>query len=97
MVRRERNEKEVLVNLFAALFGKAFSVDQEQLKAMLEVYSQELHQTRYNPAILGKARRAARAKAVAAKTDEQLLAKVDKLTVKDDELPPLPPKKRRRR
>ncbi|MGL5247652.1 MAG: hypothetical protein ACRC8U_05580 [Brooklawnia sp.] len=84
--------------LFARILGAGLGLDSQRLTGMLEEYRLELSQDRYRPAIIETMRRAKKTQARKQQADKDLLAKVDKLTVPDSELPPLPkPKARRRR
>lgn len=88
LVRRERNEKAALVEMGLFFLSTLTGADETLSKKWMEYYLEELHQTRYDPAIIRK-------KKAQRKVDQDLLKKVEKLTVPDDQLPPLPKPKRR--
>ena len=93
-MERERTEKFSLVALFARLVGQGFSIPQDKISGMLSEYLQELSQTRYRPEAVAIRRKAVRTKINKERSDKALLDRVNKLTVSDEDAPPLPkPKK----
>lgn len=91
---RERNERYVAGEVLILLACKALGLETEQMRGLLEHYSDEVHQERYRPSII-RARKAAKA-AVRKKEaeDKRRLAALDKLTVEDKGTSP--PRSRKR-
>ena len=88
MVRRERHEKMAFARFVASLVAPLSGMSAEGLTSMLEAYGQHVNHNVYR---LPPASR----KTTAQRENEDLLAKVDKLTVSDEDMPPpKPPPKR---
>lgn len=94
---REREEKIATIQLLATVIGRGLGVAGEALDGMLRLYRQEVTQVRYRPETLAAIRRNMAQQTAKRRSDETLLKKVEKLTVPDSELPPLPKKPSRRR
>lgn len=88
MVRREREEKIAFSVLLAQLLGPMSRLPLENLESILGTYRQHVNHDVYR-----KPPRA-RKDAKVARENAALLAKVDRLTVPDDELPMTPPPKK---
>lgn len=89
MVRRERQEKLAFARLFVQIAQMAFRVPVEALEPMFKAYAETvIHAVSAQPAKTEKTSKK--------KETETLLAKLDKLTVSDEPLPP-PPEQRRKR
>lgn len=93
--RRDRSERLAFASLFARIVGRALHVRDDYLEAMLNAYKDELTQYTYTPEYRKKQRERKKATtAIATRkkaADDLLLKKLDRLTVKDEDLPP--PKK----
>lgn len=90
MHRRNREERFTVVALFSRILGDALGVKEALQSKMLQTYRDTLFEDIYTPAYAALQRRL-KAQAVAQKTrkksnDEALLKKLEKLTVKDEEL-----------
>lgn len=89
--RRERSERLAFASLFARIVGRALHVRDDYLETMLSAYKDELTQVTYTPEYRKKQRE--RKKATTAHearkkaADDELLKKLDRLTVKDDDMP----------
>jgi hypothetical protein len=96
MLRRERALRISEVELFARLLSLALDVPEERVEPLLDVYRLEVSQDRYHPSIVVAARKARAQRTQKAVRDAKLLDRVERLTVKDDDLPPTPRVRRRR-
>ena len=81
----------------AAPPGRAARLDEDVTFWGTKHYRLELSQDRYSPSIIEVMREARRAQVRQAKKDAELLAKVENLTVPDEELPPIKPRPKARR
>lgn len=94
---RERFEKTATVGLIARIIGRGLGVSDDEIEGMLSGYTDIVTQNRYTPQVAGQQRRAREEAAKQRKSDESRLSKVDKLTVPDEDLAPVPKKRRRSR
>ncbi|MBA2706816.1 MAG: hypothetical protein H0U59_03310 [Gemmatimonadaceae bacterium] len=90
MVRRERVEKVAFARLLIDLARPLTKMAPEAAESMLGAYTRAVWHEVYLPQQPMKAD-------PKKKEQEALLDKVERMTVTDDELPPLPKKRRRRR
>lgn len=86
-----------MVELFANLIGNALGVERPRIESMIEFYLLELSQDRYRPSVVAALRGVRKARKVKVQQDQALLAKLDKFTVPDEDLPPPPKAKGRGR
>jgi hypothetical protein len=87
MVRRERWEKLAFARLLAGLLGPASRMSLEAVESMLGAYERRVtHQVYTQPPRSRKTPKQ--------REQEALLAKVDKLTVSDEDMPMVPPPKK---
>lgn len=87
MVRRERAEKVAFAVLLANLLGPASRMPLEAVESMLGAYERRVNHDAYRQPPRSQKRKKDTENAA-------LLAKVDRLTVSDDELPLVPPPKK---
>ena len=88
VLRRDRNEKFAFAKLFASVMGAAQSVPAEAVEGMLNLYQMELYQDRYHPMMVAVMREVKKRKRSDKNKDQEILQRVDKMTVPDDQLPP---------
>lgn len=94
---RERNEQLATVGLISRVIARGLGVPLDEIQGMLSDYTDIVTQHRYTPAVAGKLRREKLAQAQQQADDTRKLQKVDKLTVKDEELTPPPSPQRGKR
>lgn len=93
---RERAEKTASMSLMAQLVGRGLGLPPEDIAEMLSSFTDVVSQNRYTPQAAAERRKRISEAARQKKADKSLLEKVDKLTVPDEELAPLPKRGRKR-
>ena len=84
-----------MVMHFTRILGVGLNLPEERLDTLLDLYLLELSQDRYRPSIVMATRAARQARKNKALADHELLEKVNRLTVTDDDLAPISQKKKR--
>ncbi len=78
------------IGLIARVVARGIGVPQDEVEGMLAVYTDIVTQNRYTPQVAGERRRRLVETERQKKADQARLAKIDKLTVPDEELAPAP-------
>ena len=99
LLRRERMAQASLVQMWTMLFGRALNVPLQTIEGMLDLYLLELTQDRYKPEHVQHLRRQRAERRRKTQEDQAMLNKVARMSVSDEDLPPVKPKggTRRRR
>ena len=96
VARRERSEKFAFARLITSTLCRTQSVHPDTVASMLEMYRLELSQDLYHPDMAALLRATVASQKTAARAQQAILNKVDKMTVPEDQIPKAPKQKGKR-